>query len=235
MSELTRERSTPTDDGTDPSTQNGEPYPVRTERTTNIIAIGDRGGTAYVEMDINNDRLRDLLCAAFEGGSNYWILPGSWSRGAPARRPPYANSERTISAEERQLRADVEHYLISQWQAIMAPVSLEHAPVPRLGVRAPEEAFVTDTGSNWGPGDWHYTLPTTGGSICFRDAEAPATRQCVDDQGRYVLDGYALWRGIEVLQRDYPDHLHDYLEEEGDALTGDTYLQCALFGEVVYA
>jgi len=32
----------------------------------------------------------------------------------------------------------------------------------------------------------------------------------------------------------YPRHFHNFLEENDDAETGDVFIQCCLFGEIVY-
>lgn len=50
----------------------------------------------------------------------------------------------------------------------------------------------------------------------------------------YYLDREALERGIQVMAEKYPHHFKDVLADDCDADTGDTYLQCCLFGEAVY-
>lgn len=54
------------------------------------------------------------------------------------------------------------------------------------------------------------------------------------DNGRYLLDRAALERGLKVMAEKYPRHWADFIAENEDATTGDVFLQCALFGEVVY-
>lgn len=41
-------------------------------------------------------------------------------------------------------------------------------------------------------------------------------------------------RGLEIMAREYPRHFANVLSGEDDAETGDVFLQCCLFGEVVY-
>jgi len=41
----------------------------------------------------------------------------------------------------------------------------------------------------------------------------------------------ARWK---VMHDDYPSHYGDAISENDDAGTGDVYLQCCLFGEVIY-
>lgn len=41
-------------------------------------------------------------------------------------------------------------------------------------------------------------------------------------------------RGIQVMATKYPRHFKDMIEENGDATTGDVFLQCCLFGDIVY-
>jgi len=41
-------------------------------------------------------------------------------------------------------------------------------------------------------------------------------------------------RGLETLRDKYPRHWADLVEENDDLYTGDAFLQCAVFGELVY-
>lgn len=56
----------------------------------------------------------------------------------------------------------------------------------------------------------------------------------VDDK-RYRLDRDALIKGYEVMAGKYPCHYADVLTDHYDAITGDVFLQCCLFGEIVYS
>lgn len=90
------------------------------------------------------------------------------------------------------------------------------------------------TGYNYPPGKTrkdfefpHVELPLTqGGSIVIADMEEP--------QHGYTLDREACYRGMKVLRQDYSKHYRDVIEDNADAITGDVYLQCCLFGEVVF-
>ena len=41
-------------------------------------------------------------------------------------------------------------------------------------------------------------------------------------------------KGLKLMQEQYPHHFADLVEEEDDAITGDVWLQLAVFGEVIY-
>jgi len=41
-------------------------------------------------------------------------------------------------------------------------------------------------------------------------------------------------KGLRVMAEKYPRHFHNFLEENDDAETGDVFIQCCLFGEIVY-
>ena len=43
-----------------------------------------------------------------------------------------------------------------------------------------------------------------------------------------------MMEGVKVMAADYSQHFQDFLEEDGDANTGDVFLQCCLFGKVVF-
>jgi hypothetical protein len=48
------------------------------------------------------------------------------------------------------------------------------------------------------------------------------------------LDLEALQRGVKVMHEKYPRHYADALSENDDAITGDVFLQCCLFGDAIY-
>lgn len=41
-------------------------------------------------------------------------------------------------------------------------------------------------------------------------------------------------KGLKLMQEQYPHHYADLVEEEDDAITGDVWLQLAVFGELIY-
>lgn len=51
----------------------------------------------------------------------------------------------------------------------------------------------------------------------------------------YRLDRAAIDRGCAVMASKYPQHFADLISENDDATTGDVFIQCCLFGEVVYS
>ena len=73
----------------------------------------------------------------------------------------------------------------------------------------------------------HIELPFKGGWLTFTVPE--------DEDGKeYILDMKAIQRGVKVMAERYPGHFSDWVSENDDAITGDVFLQCCLFGEVVY-
>ena len=124
--------------------------------------------TITTSIKINSDLVRNGLCLAFEGGSNYWYAALDKGRRA---------TEAIQSSEE--------------WS-------------------------------------WVYALPTCGGSVTLTDSESDP------EQDVYTLDGQAIRRGLDVMADKYQRHFQDFINEDGDADTGDVFLQCCLFGEIVY-
>lgn len=55
-----------------------------------------------------------------------------------------------------------------------------------------------------------------------------------DDGKKYTLDLNAVKKGLKVMAKDYPRHFTDFVKENDDACTGDVFLQCCLFGEVIF-
>ncbi len=51
---------------------------------------------------------------------------------------------------------------------------------------------------------------------------------------RIKLNRAKVINGIQVMLKDYPHQFAKMIAEEGDAFTGDTFIQCCFFGEVIY-
>ena len=124
-----------------------------------------------LELEINKGRIADLLCCAFEGGSNYW----AWGQNiydAP----------------------DILWQELAGWDF---NVVYPHC---------------------------HYAL-FAGGKYGVRDAE---------EDINYTLDLDKIKSGLKIMAEKYPRHFGNWLSEDDDAITGDVFLQCCLFGEVKY-
>lgn len=48
------------------------------------------------------------------------------------------------------------------------------------------------------------------------------------------LDLESIEKGLKVMQEKFPLHWANFMEENDDAETGDVFLQCCLFGELVF-
>ena len=121
-----------------------------------------------VTREIPQQRVEDLLCCAFEGGSGYWccILD-------------YENPD------------NVE-------------VTYKHTQLP---------------------------LTERGAVICVESNDFPPESE---ENQRWRLDREAVARGLQLMAEKYPNHFGDFANENEDAITGDVFLQLALFGELVY-
>lgn len=76
---------------------------------------------------------------------------------------------------------------------------------------------------------WHpcQLVPLVEGcSLTIEDGE--------DSNKTFILDRAAIERGVQVMAEKYPQHFADILTENGDATTGDVFLQCCLFGDTIY-
>jgi hypothetical protein len=74
----------------------------------------------------------------------------------------------------------------------------------------------------------------------FAHLEVPFKEGCsiiftTDDQdGEYVLNRESLAAGLQRMCDEYPNHYANFMIENDDAETCDVFLQCCLFGEIVY-
>ncbi len=82
------------------------------------------------------------------------------------------------------------------------------------------------------PEEWRdvrkcYIAPLVpGGYVMLYDVE--------DDNKPYKLDLVAINRGIRIMSEKYYSHWSDFRKEDDDAITGDVFVQCCVFGDVIY-
>jgi hypothetical protein len=139
------------------------------------------------EHDIPEQRIRDLLTTALEGGSNYWYT---------------LDTDRTVFVE-----------------------GLKYEDFQEGGK-------CTD------PENYHHPLEliplTEGCKLCFLDKEEEAELAEGEEPTPHWLDRAKLLDGLKIMAQKYPRHFADLVNENDDAITGDVYLQCCLFGSVIY-
>ena len=73
----------------------------------------------------------------------------------------------------------------------------------------------------------HTDYPVTGGAVIVSDMHD-------EERGHMRLDGEAIQRGLTAMSEKCPQAWGDFITNNADAITGDCFLQCCLFGEVVY-
>lgn len=78
-------------------------------------------------------------------------------------------------------------------------------------------------------------VPTTpGGEIGFyadSDGNGPDDP---DNPILFTLDLDKVTKGLGIMAHTYPQHWANFIAYEDDAETGDVFLQCCVFGEIVY-
>ena len=81
---------------------------------------------------------------------------------------------------------------------------------------------------------WHIEVPLIeGGVLKFRDVEEAEDAE-VDEDGYYHLDLEKIKEGLAVLREKFPRHWSDFANKNDDATTGDCFLQCCIFGDIIY-
>ena len=82
------------------------------------------------------------------------------------------------------------------------------------------------------PQHWHIDLPFVEGGpgVTLRDCEALDD----EDSGILVLNREKCLQGIQTLADVNPHQFSLFIDESDDAITSDCYLQCCLFGNVIY-
>jgi hypothetical protein len=80
------------------------------------------------------------------------------------------------------------------------------------------------------PGPLHHTDP----KAYEGEFQQAFTVFAEDDEAPYTFNAAAVREGLKIMQERYLRHYEDILADNSDADTADVFLQCALFGEVVY-
>jgi len=73
--------------------------------------------------------------------------------------------------------------------------------------------------------EYLWELPFLGGAVTIHPGEG---------EDPVVLDGAALQRGLQVMADKYPQHWGNFVGDCADAETGDVFIQCCCFGEIVF-
>lgn len=77
----------------------------------------------------------------------------------------------------------------------------------------------------------HIEYPLNGGTVKIDTGEKVNDS---DKSSIYLLNFEAIKRGLAVMNEKYPYHMGNFLQDNEDAETGDVFIQCCLFGTVVY-
>jgi hypothetical protein len=134
------------------------------------------------KVPITEEQIKNLICEAFEGGSNYWC-----------------------------------HIVGYKF-----PDGIVFEDFREGGRFGPPEASIGSL-DYWHPSQ---LIPLHEGCAIVIQAD--------DDKHRHRLDRIALFCGLQVMADKYPHHWANVVDENDDAETGDVFLQCCLFGELVY-
>jgi hypothetical protein len=59
-------------------------------------------------------------------------------------------------------------------------------------------------------------------------------RDTYDDDQSYTIKNSDIIKGLKVMSDKYNRHFTNFMDENEDAITGDVFLQCCVFGEIVY-
>jgi hypothetical protein len=80
----------------------------------------------------------------------------------------------------------------------------------------------------------HIDYPCNEGGALIIEAFSENEPDEINGKKEWRLDLPAMHRGLQLMAEKYPHHWGDFQAENGDAITGDVFLQLSLFGEVVY-
>ena len=80
---------------------------------------------------------------------------------------------------------------------------------------------------------WAAILINGGTLVVYDDYEVEELEEG-EKPTKYTLDLKAVRKGLRLMKKNYPRHWADLVEENDDLITGDVWLQLAVFGELIY-
>lgn len=128
-----------------------------------------------LSIEIDNEKIKGLLCCGFEGGINYWAQIDDY--------------EIVKGSTYEDFRKDGKYQTKDYWHPCQIIPLVE------------------------------------GCAVIIRDIEADKLHK---------LDLKAIHKGMEVMQSKYPKHFADFISNDYDANTGDLFIQCCIFGKIIY-
>lgn len=81
----------------------------------------------------------------------------------------------------------------------------------------------------------YYDWPLSkGGAIVIAEVEEYYAAENKKKVKKFRIDRDKIQAGLNVMMEKYPTHFANFLNDNTDAITGDVFLQCCAFGEVIY-
>lgn len=81
---------------------------------------------------------------------------------------------------------------------------------------------------------WAAILINGGTLVVYDEYEMDSELNEGEQPTKYALTLKDVRKGLRLMKKEYPSHYADLVEENDDAITGDVWLQLAVFGEVIY-
>ena len=87
-------------------------------------------------------------------------------------------------------------------------------------------------------GIFYWSTVSLGGGNDWYDIKNPEWKIIIDDIEQDVkgleLNFEKLKTGFNIMSKNFVNHYKNFLEEDEDAITGDVFVQCCLFKDVIY-
>ena len=81
---------------------------------------------------------------------------------------------------------------------------------------------------------WAAVLINGGTLVVYDEYEMDSELNEGEEPTKHYLTLKDVRKGLRLMKKEYPHHYADLVEEDDDAITGDVWLQLAVFGELIY-
>ena len=105
---------------------------------------------------------------------------------------------------------------------------------PTIKIKRSEYHLAEEYKYNCVEDKWAAVLINGGTLVVYDEYEMYNELYEGDEPTKHYLTLKDVRKGLRLMKKECPHHYADLMEENDDAITGDVWLQLAVFGEVIY-
>ena len=126
------------------------------------------------------------------------------------------------------------HFLTHEGLSDLLSVAIFGNSWPAIKIKRSEYHLAEEYKNECIEDKWAAILINGGTLVVYDGYEMESELNEGEDPTKHYLTLKDVRKGLRLMKKKYPHHYADLVEENDDAITGDVWLQLAVFGEVIY-